>query len=72
LHIQDSAPPADGSQLASGLFLLGDLLRLNGRPREALPHLEEAYAIWREKPPKNPRELADLEAAIAPTRAALR
>jgi hypothetical protein len=67
-----SALPADNSQLAGGLFLLGDLLRRNGRPREALPHLEEAYAIWRTKPPGNPTELADLDAAIATTRAARR
>ena len=67
-----SVPSADSSQLAGGLFFLGDVLRLNGRPPEALPHLEEAHAIWRKKPPKNPRELADLEAAIATTRAALR
>jgi eukaryotic-like serine/threonine-protein kinase len=67
-----SAPSTDGSQLAGGLLLLGDLLRLSGRPREALPHLEEAYAIWSKKPPKNPRELADVEAAIATTRSTLR
>ena len=67
-----SVPPADSAQLAGGLVLLGNLLRLNGRSREAQPHLEEAYAIWHKKPPKNPRELADLEAAIVTTRAALR
>jgi eukaryotic-like serine/threonine-protein kinase len=67
-----STIPSDSSQLAGGLFLLGDLLGLNGRPGEALPYLEEAYAIWRKKPPKSPRELADLEAAMATTRAALR
>jgi serine/threonine-protein kinase len=64
--------PADSSQLAGGLFLLGDVLRLNGRPDEALPYLEEAHAIWRKKPPSSPKELADLEAALAATRAALR
>ena len=67
-----SVAPTDSAQLAGGLVLLGNLLRLNGRSREALPHLEEAYAIWHKKPPKNPRELADLEAAIVTTRAALR
>jgi tetratricopeptide (TPR) repeat protein len=67
-----SAPFTDSSQLAGGLLLLGDLLRRTGRPREALPHLEEAQAIWSAKPPKNPRELDDLETAIVTTRAALR
>jgi serine/threonine-protein kinase len=67
-----STLPADSSQLAGGLFLLGDVLRVNGRPVEALPYLEEAHAIWRKKPPSNPRDLADLEAAHAATRAALR
>jgi len=67
-----STLPADSSQLAGGLFLLGDVLRLNGRPGEALPYLEEAHAIWRTKPPSNPKNLADLEAALAATRAAVR
>ena len=58
--------------LTRELLLLGDLLRLSGRPREALPHLEEAYAIWSKTPPKNPRELADVEVAIATSRSTLR
>jgi tetratricopeptide (TPR) repeat protein len=65
-----STLPADSSQLAGGLFLLGDVLRLNGRPGEALPYLEEARAIWRKKPPRSLKELADLEAALAAARAA--
>jgi tetratricopeptide (TPR) repeat protein len=67
-----STLPADSSQLAGGLFLLGDVLRLNGRPGEALPYLEEAHTIWRKKPPSNPRNFADLKAARAATRAAVR
>jgi tetratricopeptide (TPR) repeat protein len=67
-----STLPASSSQLAGGLFLLGDVLRLNGRPGEALPYLEEAHAIWRKKPPSSPREFVDLEAALAATRVALR
>jgi len=66
-----SAPDTDGPQLAGGLFLLGDLLRLSGRPHEALLYLEEAHAIWSRNPPKNPKELGDLEASIAAARAAL-
>jgi eukaryotic-like serine/threonine-protein kinase len=68
--------PADSSLLARELFFLGDVLRLNGRPGEAAPYLEEAQAIWHKKPPSNPRDLgdgssiADLEAALAATRAA--
>ena len=34
--------PADSPQLAGGLLLLGDVLRLHGRPGEAMPYLEEA------------------------------
>jgi serine/threonine-protein kinase len=67
-----TAPNTDSSQLAGGLLLLGDLLRLTGRPREALPHLEEAHAIWSTNPPKNPKELGDLEASIAAAHAAQR
>jgi tetratricopeptide (TPR) repeat protein len=67
-----STLPADSPRLAGGLFLLGEVLRRNDRPGEALPYLEEAHAIWRKTPPSNPRDLADLEAAIATTRAALR
>ena len=62
----------DSPQLAGGLFLLGDVLRRNHRPDEALPYLEEAHAIWRKNPGRNPGDLADLEATIATTRAALR
>jgi serine/threonine protein kinase/Tfp pilus assembly protein PilF len=71
-----STLPADSSLLARELFFLGDVLRLNGRPGEAAPYLEEAQAIWHKKPPSNPRDLgdgssiADLEAALAATRAA--
>jgi tetratricopeptide (TPR) repeat protein len=67
-----AAVPADSPQLAGGLYFLGHVLRLDGRPREALPHLEEADAIWRKKPPIRPGELTDLEAELAATRAALR
>jgi serine/threonine-protein kinase len=73
-----STLPADSSLLARELFFLGDVLRLNGRPGEAAPYLEEAQAIWRKTPPSNPRDLgegssiADLEAALAAARAALR
>jgi tetratricopeptide (TPR) repeat protein len=67
-----STLPADSFLLARGLFLLGDVLRLNGRPSEALPYLEEACAIWGKKPPSSRRDLADLEAALAATRAAPR
>ena len=51
-------------------------LSINGRPREAVPYLDEAQAIWRKKPPSNAGDLgdgssiADLEAALAATRAA--
>jgi eukaryotic-like serine/threonine-protein kinase len=78
LDTSRSTLPADSSLLARELFFLGDVLRLNGRPGEALPYLEEAQAIWRRKPPSNPRDLgdgssiADLEAALAATRAAPR
>ena len=67
-----AAVPADSPQLAGGLYFLGHVLRLDGRPREALPYLEEADAIWRKKPPIRPGELTDLEAELAATRAALR
>jgi hypothetical protein len=67
-----SAQPAPGAELASGLCLLADVLRRNGRARQALPYLEEAHAIWRTKPPGNPTKLADLDAALAATRAARR
>jgi serine/threonine-protein kinase len=64
--------PADSSELAGGLFLLGDVLRRNGRPAEGLPYLEQAHAIWSKKPPTNPRDLTDLQAARTATLAALR
>jgi tetratricopeptide (TPR) repeat protein len=64
--------PADSSQLAGRLFLFGDVLRSNGRFGEGLPYLEEAQSIWRKNPPSNPKDLADLEAALAATRAAVR
>jgi serine/threonine protein kinase/Tfp pilus assembly protein PilF len=67
-----STLPADSSQLAGGLFSIGDVLRLNGRPGEAQPYLEEAHAIWRKNPPSKPKDLADLEAALAAARAAPR
>jgi len=67
-----SAPSTDSSQLAGGLFQLGDLLRLTGHPNEALPKLEEARAIWSRNPPKNPRERDALETSIAVTRATRR
>ncbi len=72
IDIFRSTLPPDSSQLAGGLFLLGDVLRGNHRPGEALPYLEDAHAIWRKKPPSNPRNLTELEAAITTTRAALR
>jgi tetratricopeptide (TPR) repeat protein len=67
-----STLPADSSRLARGLFLLGDVLRRSDRPSEALPYFEEVQAIWRKRPPIDQRDLADLEAAIATTHAALR
>jgi len=76
LNTLRSTLPADSSLLARNLFFLGDVLRLNGRPGEAAPYLNEAQAIWHKKPPSNPKDLgdgssiADLESAIAATRAA--
>ncbi len=67
-----STLPGDSPQLARGLFSLGDVLRRNGRPGEALPYLEEAHSIWSKKLPSSSKDLADLEAALAATRAALR
>ena len=61
--------PADSPQLAGGLFLLGDVLRLNEHPAEALLYLEEAHAIWRHKPPPDLKDLTDLETALAAARA---
>lgn len=60
------------TQLAPELFFLGDVLRLNGHPGDAPPYLEEAQAIWRKNPRCNPKDLADLEAALTTTRAAVR
>ena len=62
--------PADSSQLAGGLFLLGDVLRLNGRAEEGIRPLEEALAIWKRKPPGNVKDLENLEAALAEARRA--
>jgi eukaryotic-like serine/threonine-protein kinase len=67
-----SAVPADSQQLAGGLLLFGDVLRLNGRPGEALGYLEEARAIWHKTPPANPGDLADVEAALVAIRPTLR
>jgi eukaryotic-like serine/threonine-protein kinase len=67
-----STLPAESFLLARELFFLGDVLRLNGRPGESLPYLEEAQAIWSKKPPSDPKDLADLEAVLAATRAASR
>jgi hypothetical protein len=71
VNIFRSTLPADSPRLAGGLFLLGDVLHRNDHPEEALPYLEEAHAIWRKNPPGNPRDLADLEAAIVTTRASV-
>ena len=59
-------------ELAAGLVLLGDALRRHGRPQEALAPFEEALGIWQKKPPRNPQDLTDLEAALAATRTARR
>ena len=67
-----STLPADSSLLARELFFLGDVLRLNGRPGEAMPYLQEAQTIWRKNPPGDSKDLADLEAAIAATPSAPR
>jgi len=64
--------PADSSELAGGLFLFGNVLRLNGRSDEGVPYLEGAHAIWSKNPPTNLKDLADLEAALAATRGAVR
>ncbi len=66
-----STLPADSTPIALELFFLGDVLRRNGRPGEALPYLEESHAIWRKSPPGEAKDLADLEAALAATRAVL-
>ena len=64
------SPTAHSSPAGSSFSAI--CLRLTGRPREALPYLEEAHAIWSRNPPKNPKELGDLEASIAAARAARR
>jgi eukaryotic-like serine/threonine-protein kinase len=64
--------PADNPQLAGGLFMLGNVLRLHGRAMEALPYLEEAHTIWQKTPPLNARDLTDLDTALAATRASVR
>jgi serine/threonine-protein kinase len=72
VEIYRATLPADSSQLAGGLFLLGDVLRQNGRARVGIPYLEEALRIWRAKPPSNPVDLANLEAALADARKSAR
>ncbi|HET7617166.1 MAG TPA: serine/threonine-protein kinase, partial [Vicinamibacterales bacterium] len=67
-----AATPPDASRLAGALLLLGDVLRRSGRPREALPHLEEVRAIWRATPPSNPSQIADLDAVLSAVSAAVR
>jgi eukaryotic-like serine/threonine-protein kinase len=62
----------DSPELANGLCFLGDVLRRHSDPREALAPLEEARAIWQKKPPSNPQDLTDVEAAIAVVRTAAR
>ena len=65
---------ADSPQVANGLFLLGNVLRLKGRPNEGLPYLEEAHAIWQKKPRATARDLADaadLDAALVAILAAV-
>jgi tetratricopeptide (TPR) repeat protein len=71
VNIFRSAPPASRSQLAAALAFHGDLLRLEGRTREALSCLEEAQAIWREAPPVDANDLARLDASLTQTRALL-
>jgi len=72
VEIYRATLPADSSQLAGGLFLLGDVLRENGRAREGIPYLEEALRIWQAKPPSNATDLANLEAALAEARKSAR
>ena len=67
-----AAAPNERSQLAGRLLFLGDVLHRSHRPREALACLEEADTIWRTKPPKDPKELGQLQASLAATRAGLR
>ena len=68
LEVFRATLPADSSQLAGGLFYLGDILRQNGRSSEGVPYLEEALAIWERKPPSNPKDLENLRAALADAR----
>jgi len=63
--------PTGSPQFASALFHLGDALRLDGRLVDGLHNLEEAQAIWQKQPPRNASDLADLDAALTETRAAL-
>jgi serine/threonine-protein kinase len=67
-----AATPSDPSRLAGTLLLLGDVLRRSGRPREALPHLEEVRAIWRTTPPQDSAQFAELDAVLAAVNAAVR
>jgi eukaryotic-like serine/threonine-protein kinase len=67
-----AAAPHESSQLAGRLLLLGDVLDRSHRPREALKCLEEADTIWRTHPPKDPKEIGQLRASLAATRAALK
>ena len=64
--------PPDTRQLAAGLFMLGNLLRLNGRPADGLTYLEEAHAIWEKSPPIHASDFTDLDEALGATRAALK
>src|SRR4029450_13142813 len=57
-----AAAPNESSQLAGRLLFLGDVLHRSHRPREALACLEEAETIWRTQPPKDPKELGQLQA----------
>ncbi len=68
VEIYRATLPPDSSQLAGGLFFLGDVLRQNGRARQGIPFLEEALAIWQRKPPANGKDLENLEAALADAR----
>ena len=62
----------ESPQLAGGLVLLGQVLSRSGRPHEAVPYLEEAQTIFRSKPPKDSKDLADLESLLAAARSASR
>jgi serine/threonine-protein kinase len=72
VEIYRATLPADSSQLAGGLFFLGDVLRLNSRARQGIPFLEEALAIWERKPPANGKDLENLRAALEDARRSAR